>query len=304
MTYAPPSDSTDELPRFSAGLGGSAGLAGLRTATSAATGPATSTAIGAHASDGEGLHHADPHEAEDEGQDGLLPPSQGTQRGSGARGGRRGRGARKRRGGLLSGLLTVLGTLLVAAGIGIGAMWLFMPDQLEQGWAQGQAQVDEWDAELGIGEALGLRDAPIRVGDGAPAVPPDASSATGGVAPNGDRVPLVVLGETGPESIMDVCDGSFFGMADYQAERSLQPVYAAHNGCGGSAILGLGQGDWIIVFDEANVPRTYEVTEIRDVQRHTSTTADVTGMPGELLLQTCYWGTDLMKFVSLEVVVS
>ena len=38
----------------------------------------------------------------------------------------------------------------------------------------------------------------------------------------------------------------------------------------------------------------------RDTPQWTTTAADIAGMGGELLLQTCYWDDDTMRFVALE----
>ncbi|PPF32617.1 hypothetical protein C5E05_19120 [Pseudoclavibacter sp. AY1H1] len=116
----------------------------------------------------------------------------------------------------------------------------------------------------------------------------------------GEKLPVVSLGSLGPDAALDACDGSFPQLASYAVDASLQPVYAAHNGCGGDVILPLDVGSRLVIEDTTGAAQTYQVTELRDVDKYTATTADVTGMSGALLLQTCHWGEPVMRFVALS----
>lgn len=115
----------------------------------------------------------------------------------------------------------------------------------------------------------------------------------------GPALPTVRLGELGPEALLDVCDGSFPELEQYRVEATLQPVYAAHNNCGGDIVLPWQLGTNVTVQQQDGSTATYVVTDARDVAKHGSTTGDVVGLSGTLLLQSCYWGQDTMRFVAL-----
>jgi hypothetical protein len=127
----------------------------------------------------------------------------------------------------------------------------------------------------------------------AEAVEDTVSEVTGNPAP----LPSVRLGEEGGKRELDRCDGTFTELTSYRIGEVL-PVYAAHNNCGGDIILSWNVGDRVSV-EGSGV--TYEVVE----ERHTRKWAQVSslrGMTGELLLQTCYYGQDKMRFLALEPV--
>jgi hypothetical protein len=46
----------------------------------------------------------------------------------------------------------------------------------------------------------------------------------------------------------------------------------------------------------------YEVVEVRDIDKTWSSTADLVGLEGDLALQTCFYGRQLMSFVGLSAV--
>ncbi|MBS3177248.1 MULTISPECIES: hypothetical protein [unclassified Pseudoclavibacter] len=119
--------------------------------------------------------------------------------------------------------------------------------------------------------------------------------------PDTEQLPTVTLGELGPDALLDVCaTGVFPELESYRTQDGLQPVFAAHNNCGGDVILPLQLGQRVAIIDQAGTASTYQVTELRDVDKHTATTEDVTGMAGSLLLQTCHWGDPIMRFVALQ----
>ncbi|PPF41857.1 hypothetical protein C5B85_18220 [Pseudoclavibacter sp. AY1F1] len=120
----------------------------------------------------------------------------------------------------------------------------------------------------------------------------------------GPALPTVRLGELGPEALLDVCDGSFPELEQYRVEATLQPVYAAHNNCGGDIILAWQVGTNVTIQQHDGSTATYVVTDSRDVGKHGSTTGDLLGLDGTLLVQSCYWGRDTMRFVALNPVTS
>lgn len=109
--------------------------------------------------------------------------------------------------------------------------------------------------------------------------------------------PTVVLGPLGGEREMDWCDGRFIEMESYRID-GVPPVYAGHVNCGVDFILSWEIGDLVKVEGRDTI---YEVVE----ERHTRKWANIDslrGMSGELVLQTCYWGQDKMRFLALEPV--
>jgi len=112
-----------------------------------------------------------------------------------------------------------------------------------------------------------------------------------------DDLPVIRLGDEGEIRDLDDCDGSFREMVSYRLD-GVPPLYAAHNFCGGDAILGWDIGQQVRV---AGSDTVYEVVE----ERRTVKWADahlLQGMRGEFLLQTCFYGQNLMRFVGLEPV--
>lgn len=112
-----------------------------------------------------------------------------------------------------------------------------------------------------------------------------------------DDLPVIRLGDEGGIRDLDDCDGTFREMVSYRLD-GVPPLYAAHNFCGGDAILGWDVGQQVRVSGSDTV---YEVVE----ERRTVKWADahlLEGMQGELLLQTCFYGQNLMRFVALEPV--
>lgn len=142
--------------------------------------------------------------------------------------------------------------------------------------------------------------AQARVTENVQAAANDVAAWSG--VPAADLLPTLTLGAHGPAELLDACDGTFTQLSSYETQPGLQPVYAAHNGCQGGVILPLQLGDEVRVQSQSGDTKTYAVVDLRDVDKHTSTTADVTGMQGTLLTQTCYWGEPVMRFVGLAPV--
>lgn len=109
-----------------------------------------------------------------------------------------------------------------------------------------------------------------------------------------DELPTIRLGTEGGMGELDRCDGTFTEMVSYRIDDVL-PLFAAHNNCGGDVILGWELGQRVMVEGSDVV---YEVIE----ERHTpkwSNVEKLTGMTGEFMVQTCFYGENKMRFLSL-----
>ncbi len=114
------------------------------------------------------------------------------------------------------------------------------------------------------------------------------------------ELPRITLGVEGGARELDWCNGEFIEMVSYRAPSIPQPTYAAHNNCGGDIILSWSVGDKISL---SNNGKIYEVAASTDVAKF-GPTSQLEGLPGEILLQTCYYGQDLMRIISLSEVSS
>lgn len=114
--------------------------------------------------------------------------------------------------------------------------------------------------------------------------------------------PTVTLGGAGGQAELDVCDGTFIEMTQYDpgGELDLPPTYSAHNGCGGDIILHLAVGTEVTVIDTAGQGTDYVITEELTTRQFATATSDLTGLDGDLLLQSCFWDNTTMRFISLE----
>lgn len=112
-----------------------------------------------------------------------------------------------------------------------------------------------------------------------------------------DELPVIRLGVEGGMVELDRCDGTFTEMISYRIDDVL-PLFAAHNNCGGDVILGWELGQRVTVEGSDVI---YEVVE----ERHTpkwSNVEELTGMTGEFMVQTCFYGENKMRFLSLAPV--
>lgn len=110
-------------------------------------------------------------------------------------------------------------------------------------------------------------------------------------------LPEITLGVEGGMGELDRCDGTFTEMTSYRVPDVL-PLYAAHNNCGGDIILGWELGQHVRI---AGSDIVYEVVE----ERHTPKWSNVDvleGMTGEFMVQTCFYGENKMRFLSLAPV--
>ncbi|WP_047524683.1 hypothetical protein [Microbacterium sp. ZOR0019] len=109
-------------------------------------------------------------------------------------------------------------------------------------------------------------------------------------------LPHITLGVSGDEKELDRCDGTFTEMLRYQGAGAT-PTWAAHNNCGGDAILPWEVGQQLSIDGT-----TYAVVDIRMLPKRVATSEDLLGIQGELTLQTCLYGQQMMKFVGVEKV--
>lgn len=136
--------------------------------------------------------------------------------------------------------------------------------------------------------------APARVGPGRAAPPPSM------IVPSApQKEPVIadaVLGASGGVTELERCDGTFTRMVAYGATQP--PVWAAHNDCDGDVILPWETGrDVTLTVD--GTPATYRVVDTRDTRKKGANTGDLAGIGGDLVLQTCYYDEDRMKFIGL-----
>lgn len=110
----------------------------------------------------------------------------------------------------------------------------------------------------------------------------------------GEYLPEIRLGGEGDLAELDACDGTFTELVSYRSDGVL-PLFAAHNNCGGDIILGWDLGQQVRVEGSDVV---YEVVEERHTPRW-SNTERLQGMRGEFMVQTCYYGENRMRFLSL-----
>ena len=124
------------------------------------------------------------------------------------------------------------------------------------------------------------------------------TAADAGVTPP----PVLTLAGPGGQAELDRCDGTWTQMVQYIEGGVPQPVHSAHNGCGGNPLLTLEMGGTIDVRQLDGTVVTYQAVDERRVAQVGTTTADIMGMGGDLILQTCFWDNATMRFVGLSPV--
>lgn len=106
----------------------------------------------------------------------------------------------------------------------------------------------------------------------------------------------IKVSNRGGEKEMDYCANGFTEMIHYEGLNGLR-MLAQHNNCGGDIILPIEMGDHVVIEND----QEYVVTDLRDTTKQI-TTAAINDMNGKVLLQTCYWRENRMKFVALTPV--
>jgi hypothetical protein len=115
------------------------------------------------------------------------------------------------------------------------------------------------------------------------------------------KLPTVRLGPEGDlSSLASAPRREFIEMADYRMD-GVPPVYAAHNIRGGDVILGWSVGDEVNVLALDGTLTTYQVVDERRIPKH-SAVAELRGIRGRIVLQTCFYGVQVIRFLGLEPV--
>jgi hypothetical protein len=165
-------------------------------------------------------------------------------------------------------VITVLGVVLLASGVLIGAGALLAPQAVEMAYGEIKVGVTE--------KVQQVREEVL------------------------EELPVVRLGVSGGQTELDWCDGTFTEMLSYETP-DVPPVWAAHNNCGGDVLLPWEEGQRIQFEGDDQV---YEVVDIRYTPKIWASTSDLVGLGGELALQSCFYGEDRMKFIGLDPVES
>lgn len=115
-----------------------------------------------------------------------------------------------------------------------------------------------------------------------------------------DGVWTVRVSGSGGGLTVDRCSGGFTLMSDYAVDGRVPPVVAAHNNCGGALVLGLRVGDRVRVVGGGELAGLYRVVGDRVLGAVGASTGGLVGVEGELLVQSCFWVGDRIRFVGLE----
>lgn len=98
---------------------------------------------------------------------------------------------------------------------------------------------------------------------------------------------------SGGQRELDACTGGFTEMLD-QEDLDEKTLLSAHNNCRGDVILPIVVGDRVVIENRG----VFEVIDSRDTRKK-ATSDEISDMNGEILLQTCYYREDRMKFLAL-----
>lgn len=172
-----------------------------------------------------------------------------------------------------------LGIALVALGslvlLGVGLFYIF-----------GDSVVSEIRKETSS-KIVEVKAPPAPVADSVPAAPAPE--------PVQVRQYSIAVANSGGEEALDACTGGFTKMDQDGMEG--KTIIAAHNNCGGDILLPIVVGDQVVIEGQG----TYRVAETRDTEKSIYPSA-IVDMKGEILVQTCYYGVQKMKFLALEPV--
>lgn len=92
---------------------------------------------------------------------------------------------------------------------------------------------------------------------------------------------------------MNYCAGGFTEMIHYEGLNDKR-LLSSHNNCGGDIVLPMAQGDHVVIEGD----QEYVITELRDTGKRINTGA-INDMNGTVLLQSCYYRDNRMKFAAL-----
>ena len=100
----------------------------------------------------------------------------------------------------------------------------------------------------------------------------------------------------GWQAELDACQ---WVLMDMVAEVTI-PIVAAHNYCGGGIVLEMQVGD-TVTLGGYGVDGVYVVTGDRQAWSGSDAASAISGMDGDIILQTCYWDDDgTERLVSLQ----
>lgn len=124
---------------------------------------------------------------------------------------------------------------------------------------------------------------------------PVPSSSTVNPEPKTEEVKryTISIANKGGIEEMDDCAAGFTEMIYYEGLEN-KTLLSSHNKCGGDIVLPMEVGDHVIISGD----KEYVITELRDTTKDTTTSA-INNMNGKVILQSCYWHENRMKFVAL-----
>lgn len=168
----------------------------------------------------------------------------------------------------------ILGTTLIILGVALILSVLLFPAQTNQTYYSVKSSIDDNVFKI---------------------VNPDEAAIK--AEQNPDNLPVIVLGGKGGGKEVDACSGSFIEMEAYRPGLDI-PWYSAHNNCKGQDILPLQVGNEFIVEGQGK----YVVTDFKEKHKEGTFVSDLAGIQGDIILQTCYWNSNLMKIIAAKPV--
>lgn len=108
----------------------------------------------------------------------------------------------------------------------------------------------------------------------------------------------VKIANKGGSKEMNYCADGFTEMIYYKGLEG-KTLLSRHNNCGGDIVLPMEIGDHVVIEND----QEYVVTDLRDTTKQI-TTAAINDINGAVILQSCYWHENRMKFVALTPVIN
>lgn len=107
--------------------------------------------------------------------------------------------------------------------------------------------------------------------------------------PSAPAIPTwsVAITAIGLQAEIDACQ---WVRMDFSAAVTI-PVVAAHNFCGGDIVLQMQSGQ-AVSLSGAGLDGSYVVVAARDAQADQDAVDAISGLAGDVILQTCYWADD------------
>lgn len=192
-----------------------------------------------------------------------------------------------------------LGLTLIAACVPLAWLSLAEPEVLDKAVGNAKVAVHKHtdSPRATVGAAVAGLPGGRAVGE---FIIPDSMVLAGGsgqAGQAGQYLPQVTLEGPGGERELDACTGGFTEMVEYRGTGG-PALYSAHNTCEGDIILGWDIGQQ---FRVAGSETLYQVIEERRAMPYADTRV-LAGMPGQLVLQTCFYGEEEMRFLAVSPV--